>query len=44
MTYDELDTFGRLRKIEKCGPVSMFERLLITWKDRQILGEKGQLE
>jgi NAD+ synthase (glutamine-hydrolysing) len=31
MTYDELDTFGRLRKIEKCGPVSMFERLLIMW-------------
>jgi NAD+ synthase (glutamine-hydrolysing) len=34
MTYEELDTFGRLRKIDKCGPVSMFERLLITWQDR----------
>jgi len=25
MTYAELDEFGRLRKIDRCGPVSMFE-------------------
>jgi NAD+ synthase (glutamine-hydrolysing) len=31
MTYDELDEFGRLRKISKSGPVSMFERLLYQW-------------
>ncbi|KAF8518931.1 hypothetical protein BU17DRAFT_75991 [Hysterangium stoloniferum] len=28
MTYDELSIFGRLRKIEKLGPYSMFTRLL----------------
>ncbi len=28
MTYDELDEFGKLRKIHKSGPLSMFERLL----------------
>jgi len=32
MTYDELDQFGRLRKIKGCGPVSMFSELLQTWK------------
>jgi len=32
MTYDELSAFGRLRKVERCGPVSMFERLVHTWK------------
>lgn len=31
MTYDELDTFGRLRKISRSGPLSMFERLLFQW-------------
>jgi len=31
MTYDELDEFGKLRKIQKSGPVSMFERLLFKW-------------
>jgi NAD+ synthase (glutamine-hydrolysing) len=31
MTYDELDEFGKLRKISKSGPLSMFERLLYTW-------------
>jgi len=33
MTYEELDTFGRVRKIDKCGPVAMFERLLVKWDD-----------
>ncbi|CAI2359539.1 unnamed protein product [Moneuplotes crassus] len=32
MTYDELNQFGRLRKIHKCGPVSMFKELLLIWK------------
>jgi NAD+ synthase (glutamine-hydrolysing) len=33
MTYDELNQFGRLRKIKGCGPVSMFCELLQIWKD-----------
>ena len=31
MTYDELSTFGRLRKVEKCGPYSMFTKLVQEW-------------
>jgi NAD+ synthase (glutamine-hydrolysing) len=31
MTYDELDEFGRLRKIGRSGPLAMFERLLFKW-------------
>ncbi|MCZ6675635.1 MAG: NAD(+) synthase [Candidatus Poribacteria bacterium] len=31
MTYDELSRFGRLRKIHRCGPVSMFEKLVHEW-------------
>ncbi|KAF8647718.1 hypothetical protein AX16_006554 [Volvariella volvacea WC 439] len=31
MTYDELSVFGRLRKIEKCGPYSMFTKLIHEW-------------
>jgi NAD+ synthase (glutamine-hydrolysing) len=31
MSYEELDTFGKLRKIEKCGPLSMFEKLVVKW-------------
>ena len=31
MTYDELSIFGRLRKIEKCGPFSMFSKLVHEW-------------
>merc|ERR1712051_901430 len=31
LTYAELDEFGRLRKIDRCGPLSMFERLVIKW-------------
>lgn len=33
MTYDELSLFGRLRKIENCGPYSMFCKLVQTWSD-----------
>lgn len=32
MTYDELNQFGRLRKIKTCGPVSMFSELVHVWK------------
>jgi NAD+ synthase (glutamine-hydrolysing) len=31
MTYEELSVYGRLRKVEKCGPFSMFTKLLHTW-------------
>jgi len=31
MSYEELGYFGRLRKIARCGPVSMFRKLLVTW-------------
>lgn len=31
MTYAELQTFGKLRKVEKQGPVSMFRRLTTIW-------------
>ena len=33
-TYEELGTIGRLRKVERLGPVAMFERLLAIWTDR----------
>lgn len=32
MTYDELSMFGRLRKISRCGPYSMFCKLIHTWR------------
>lgn len=31
MTYDELSRFGKLRKVEKCGPVGMFVKLYHEW-------------
>mmetsp|Transcript_33983 Transcript_33983/g.82190 ORF Transcript_33983/g.82190 Transcript_33983/m.82190 type:complete len:741 (+) Transcript_33983:63-2285(+) len=31
MSYEELGYFGRLRKISRCGPVSMFKKLVVTW-------------
>lgn len=33
MTYDELSIFGRLRKVARCGPWSMFNKLVYEWKD-----------
>lgn len=32
MTYEELSRFGRLRKIDRCGPLSMFEKLAVEWE------------
>ena len=34
LSYAEIDEFGKLRKIERCGPLSMFERLVIKWDDQ----------
>lgn len=31
MTYDELSRFGRLRKVDKCGPMAMFIKLYHEW-------------
>ncbi len=32
MTYAELSRFGKLRKIQRCGPVGMFEKLVHEWR------------
>jgi NAD+ synthase (glutamine-hydrolysing) len=32
MTYEELSVYGRLRKIFRCGPVSMFKNLCFMWR------------
>ncbi|MQM08873.1 hypothetical protein Taro_041734, partial [Colocasia esculenta] len=34
MTYEELSAYGRLRKIFRCGPVSMFQNLCYKWCGR----------
>ncbi|KAJ1927382.1 glutamine-dependent NAD(+) synthetase [Tieghemiomyces parasiticus] len=34
MSYDELSTFGRLRKVARCGPVAMFGKLVHEWGPR----------
>lgn len=34
MTYEELSVFGRLRKVQKCGPFSMFFKLYHEWSPR----------
>ncbi|KAF9429455.1 glutamine-dependent NAD(+) synthetase [Entomortierella beljakovae] len=39
MTYDELTEFGRLRKVYKCGPYSMFTKLVHIWSDRMEVAE-----
>lgn len=31
MSYAELSQYGRLRKVVRCGPVSMFRKLLVEW-------------
>ena len=31
MTYAELSRFGELRKVHRCGPASMFEKLVQEW-------------
>ncbi|KIV87672.1 NAD+ synthetase [Exophiala sideris] len=40
LTYDELSTFGVLRKVEKLGPWSCYLRLLVEWQDRPGFGPK----
>lgn len=31
MTYNELSIFGRIRKVERAGPYSMFIKLTHEW-------------
>lgn len=33
VTYAELSVYGRLRKIARCGPVSMYQQCRQLWKD-----------
>lgn len=35
MTYDELTTFGRLRKVNKLGPFGMFQKLVHEWGEER---------
>lgn len=37
MTYEELGLYGRLRKIYRCGPVSMYEKLVSIWSSTRAL-------
>lgn len=39
MLYDELGTYGYLRKVERCGPVSMFNKLLEQWQSSFSISE-----
>lgn len=34
LTYEELSVFGRLRRVYRCGPYSMFCKLIHMWKDK----------
>ncbi|XP_047944920.1 glutamine-dependent NAD(+) synthetase-like isoform X2 [Salvia hispanica] len=42
MTYEELSVYGRLRKIFRCGPVSMFKNLCYKWGTMLTPGEVGE--
>ncbi|KAK9127856.1 hypothetical protein Syun_016653 [Stephania yunnanensis] len=39
MTYEELSVYGRLRKIFRCGPVSMFQNLCYKWGTKLTVSE-----
>lgn len=34
MTYEELSWFGKLRKLERCGPYVMYIKLISAWRER----------
>lgn len=42
MTYEELSVFGYLRKVEKCGPYSMFLKLLHEWTPKLTPGQVAE--
>ncbi|KAL1653971.1 hypothetical protein SLS61_003373 [Didymella pomorum] len=35
MTYEEIFAMAKLRKVEHMGPVAMFERLLVDWRNEK---------
>jgi NH3-dependent NAD+ synthetase len=41
MTYEELSLYGRLRKIYRCGPVSMFQHLCHRWHGERPTPQAG---
>ncbi|KAI8865593.1 carbon-nitrogen hydrolase [Ramicandelaber brevisporus] len=41
MSYAELAEFGRLRKVHRCGPYSMFAKLLDRWQPSVDHGGRG---
>ncbi|XP_073121528.1 glutamine-dependent NAD(+) synthetase [Henckelia pumila] len=41
MTYEELSVYGRMRKIFRCGPVSMFKNLCYKWGPKLSPAEIG---
>lgn len=46
MTYDELTIFGRLRKVARCGPVTMYQKLVHEWRgvhSPSVVAEKVRL-
>lgn len=44
MSYAELGWFGRLRKLQRCGPVSMYRKLVTVWSHLQpsVVAQKVQ--
>ncbi len=40
MSYSELDEYGKLRKISRHGPLSMFETLLLHWSESRQLAPR----
>ena len=34
MTYDELSSYGKLRRPGRCGPYSMFCKLVAIWREK----------
>jgi NAD+ synthase (glutamine-hydrolysing) len=34
MSYEDLGYYGRLRKIDRCGPLSMFKKLVNIWRNK----------
>lgn len=43
MTYEELSVYGRLRNQQRCGPYSMFSKLVSAWKDRFTPSQVSQI-
>jgi NAD+ synthase (glutamine-hydrolysing) len=42
-TYDQLSVLGTLRKVYRCGPLSMFRKLHEMWKYRMSLKDLEEL-